>query len=454
MDASGLRPDTADIPTRGESLRRRASDLLNDRAALCRVLLLAAIVTVIVGMVPAFRSNIIAVISVTLLLAVLLIGARRDTDPIAPRRHNQLELLQSFMASFAAKPNDTDSFMVLLREVQSQVNSTEGAIFVFQSDDEPLVPLVWSPHSDVETLTSVVINTLSILEGHQGLLHHTADDGYSDSRFVSMALRDNTPVSRGVLLLKISGKLADEDAVYLEGVGYRLAEILRSVQAAQASVRQALYDERGVIARELHDSLAQSLSYLKIQVARIEALLNPKDSAKPADYVEIDVVVQELRTNLNLAYQQLRDIITTFRLTTDGRSFSDALEDSVQEFENRSSIVFRLDSRVASGDLTVEEEMHVLHIIREALSNVVRHSQAACAEISLLIGPTGSFNMAVDDDGIGFDNVHQRDRHHGLVIMQQRAHTLGGDFRVLSSDLGGTRIEVSFDAAHRRAEGR
>jgi two-component system nitrate/nitrite sensor histidine kinase NarX len=203
-------------------------------------------------------------------------------------------------------------------------------------------------------------------------------------------------------------------------------------------------EERAVIGRELHDSLAQSLSYLKIQTGRLQSLLHSNEHDPSLDHKEAEAVLQELRTSLNLAYGQLRELITTFRLTMDGRALGQALKDSVEEFEARSSVAFSLDNRVADGLLSVDEEMHVLQIVRECVCNVVRHAQARRAEVSLRIDDMGTVSITVDDDGVGMDAPRSPDQHYGMAIMQQRAHTLGGEMRALRSPTGGTRVRVSF----------
>jgi two-component system nitrate/nitrite sensor histidine kinase NarX len=153
--------------------------------------------------------------------------------------------------------------------------------------------------------------------------------------------------------------------------------------------------------------------------------------------------LQEIRSSLNLAYRQLRELITTFRLTMNGRTLGQALADSVEEFESRSSVAFALDNRVPDGLLSADEEMHVLQIVRECVCNVVRHAQARRADVSLCADGFGVVRITVDDDGVGMDQPRSPDQHYGLVIMQQRAHGLGGDMRVLRSPEGGTRVCVS-----------
>ena len=207
-------------------------------------------------------------------------------------------------------------------------------------------------------------------------------------------------------------------------------DIFRAIRQAQVNRRRDFQKERAAISRELHDSLAQSLTYLKIQASRMQSMLKQEHSAAPYDRSEVELVVHELRHNLNIAYRQLRELMTTFRLTMDGKDFGEAIKDSIGEFEKRSRIAFDLDNRLSTDELTVDEEMQVLHIVREALSNIVRHSHARRAKVALRRCDDNSVRIIIDDDGVGIDDPQRRAQHLGLVVMQERSRNLGGEFSV------------------------
>jgi two-component system nitrate/nitrite sensor histidine kinase NarX len=205
--------------------------------------------------------------------------------------------------------------------------------------------------------------------------------------------------------------------------------------------RLALHEERGVIARELHDSLAQSLSYLKIQVTRLTAALDADDPEAPRQ------ILAELREGTNSAYRQLRELLTTFRLKMDDRGLNPALEATVRELGARGAVQIRLDNRLPAGLLTANEEIHVLQIVREALSNVLRHAHAEHAEVRLYATDTG-LDVEVSDDGRGIAHQADRTHHHGLTIMRERAVSLGGEIRLEHPPGGGTRVRLSFRPNH------
>lgn len=444
MASSSAQSNTVNMRYSGPAWWPSMRSVASYGTTLSRLLVGAAIGMIVAMQVLGNPSVILPLVAIACLVSSVAAGYLQRLPQSPPAEHSKFSLLQTFLASFVDEPTHADPFKVLLREVQSQTGASEAAIYIPQQVGQPIVLLAATPNSSLATHASQLLSSWSASAQDKQILRHIEPHKQHKSQPVSIRLCDSGQACCGYLLLRIPGQLAARDEFILHALGEDLASIICSVQIAQASYRQALYEERSVIARELHDSLAQSLSYLKIQVARLQALLIVGKPSQPVNRNDIDTVVQELRVHLNVAYQQLREVITTFRLSTDGRSFGQALEDSVKEFEHRSEIVFRLDNRVASGKLTVEQEMHVLHIIREALTNTVQHSRATCSEISLRIAPEGTVYLDVEDDGIGIDADWQCKQRHGLVIMQQRARSLGGEFSALRRQPGGTHIRVSF----------
>jgi two-component system nitrate/nitrite sensor histidine kinase NarX len=245
-------------------------------------------------------------------------------------------------------------------------------------------------------------------------------------------------------VVTVNRKVSDSDEIkLLKEFSSQVAKIICSGRRAQISRRQDLYQERSVIARELHDSLAQSLTYLKIQLTRLQTHIDKNKSSESSDYSQIENAILELRSHLSLAYGQLRELMTTFRLTMNGKDLRNAIEESINEFKQRTNIAFDSDIRISGEELNAQEELQLLQIVREALSNVVRHSRASRANISL--GMQGNLLiLSLSDNGVGLPDIPGPGQHHGLVIMQERTRRLNGDLRVNSPGPVGTRVQVSF----------
>ncbi|KXS36663.1 MAG: two-component system, NarL family, nitrate/nitrite sensor histidine kinase NarX [Halomonadaceae bacterium T82-2] len=224
--------------------------------------------------------------------------------------------------------------------------------------------------------------------------------------------------------------------------------IATSISLAQGYAEQrrlALMDERAVIARELHDSLAQSLSYLKIQVARLQALVRAQAPA-----ADTEAVLDELREGLNAAYRQLRELLSTFRLKMSGPGLEAALEETVREFTRRGELSIHLDYRLDHCPLSPNEQMHVLQIVREALSNVLHHARASRCEVCLETDAHGRVTVSVHDDGVGLGERTDQPGHYGTTIMRERAAGLDGRLDLTAPTAGGTEVRLRFTPQVRR----
>lgn len=140
-----------------------------------------------------------------------------------------------------------------------------------------------------------------------------------------------------------------------------------------------LAEERTVIARELHDSLAQSLSYLKMQVTRLRRL-NIAGEQKPIH----DDILDELSNGLNSAYRQLRELLATFRLKLDTPDLATALRKTIDEFSDRLGKPVVFEYNLPPQTLSPNEEIHTLQIIREGLANAVKHADATDIAVRVL----------------------------------------------------------------------
>ncbi len=220
----------------------------------------------------------------------------------------------------------------------------------------------------------------------------------------------------------------------------RMNEAL-ALQSEEQQVR-VLAQERAIIARELHDSIAQSLAYLKIQVVRLRAQMATVKGMRE----ELDEILDELRDGLNTAYQDLRGLLTTYRLQVNQSDLRSALEATVAEFSRRDSgLKIQLTFKAEAAGLGANEKVHLVYIVREALANVLNHANATRVWVAVVEQRNPAMlALTIEDDGIGFapDSQRVEQGHFGLGIMRERAWQLGGSWQLDCGDQGGTRIEV------------
>lgn len=234
----------------------------------------------------------------------------------------------------------------------------------------------------------------------------------------------------------------------LQAVASHIATALSLGRQREQQHRIALMEERATIARELHDSLAQALSYLKIQISRLQSLID-----RGGEPQALTKIVSELREGLNAAYRQLRELLGTFRLKVEAPGLEPALQNTVAEFSRRSNLHILLDYRLGHCPLRPNEEVHILQIVREALANVLHHAQARQAEVQLRVSGRDGVEVAVRDDGIGLPEQWQRTHHYGLTIMQERAEQLGGTLTLRCRRSGGTEVMLRFRPEFARSGG-
>ncbi len=355
------------------------------------------------------------------------------------RSNRSLELLYSTVKLLNERLLSNEVFRTLLIDIAQMVGLRYGLICLGDHGESGTVEMISQGHGD-DTEKLYLKPDCKACKG-QGDTHFLTlyDQDEQPHRIISVPIADASAF-HGVLLLEVPAEATVEpwQVRLLETVSGHIGIAVNMRRQATEHRRLALLEERGVIARELHDSLAQSLTYLKIQARKIEMLLE-KDTGKE----EVSGVVDEMREGISSAYRELRELLTTFRLRIDGPGLESVLISTVEEFRGRSDIDVQLEYSLNGYEFDANEEIHVLQIVREALSNIVQHSHARQAEVRIM-GQDGRIDVCVEDDGIGIPEVHRRKNHYGLEIMQARAQGLGGEIRLDRRTGGGTRVFVSF----------
>src|SRR3990170_5024460 len=373
--------------------------------------------------------------------ATLEARVQEKTEQLA-RSNVSLEVLYNTTRTLAENPLTQATLEGVMRDIERVVGLKTGAICAREEGDRRGFPIALRT-AGVEGMEGEQARTWC----EQERCYECFEDGEARARTVGSGADRMlaVPLSEGgkpygVMLLRLPPgvELEEWKLKLLESIGHHIGAALATAKRTDERRRIALMEERSVIARELHDSLAQSLSYLKIQVTRLKSHLDGNSTrTQTAD------VVEELKVGLNNAYRQLRELLTTFRLRMDGRGLSDALRDTVGEFSQRTEIDFRLNDRLLGHELDSSEQIHVLQVVREALTNVEHHAHARRADVRLAI-EQGRVRVTVDDDGVGIHNAEPPTHHYGLAIMRDRAATLGGTLRISRRAEGGTRVELDF----------
>jgi two-component system nitrate/nitrite sensor histidine kinase NarX len=250
--------------------------------------------------------------------------------------------------------------------------------------------------------------------------------------------------------------LSDRPAVGVLGIGFDHAYAFHSdqlpvlqmvaVQAAQLVEHeqvmldleyQAVVKERTRLAREIHDGLAQTLAFLKLQTGQMQNYLARNDLAR---------LGQALQTNyqaLAEAYLDIRQSIDNLRLTPH-EGLQSWLEQLAADFKQVSGLTVSLDLSISSPlrHLSTEVQAQLIRIVQEALSNVRKHARAGHVWISLREW-SGNLILEVRDDGQGFspEDIPGMSKY-GLRGMRERAELIGADFQIISQPRQGTTVSI------------
>jgi signal transduction histidine kinase len=281
-------------------------------------------------------------------------------------------------------------------------------------------------------------------------------------------------VAMAILMLLGPGPEMGLPLIFLNGVGYFLfaafISMIREAEAAreesqkrQAELQQeveqrvqveealrksemekAVAAERSRLARELHDSVTQSLYSLTLLAVAGQRMIQAEDLQQIAgNQARLGEIAQQALQEMRLLVYELRP------LALESEGLIGALEQRLETVERRAGIQARVlvvgDARQGKGEVELapdlEEELH--RIAQEALNNALKHAGASQVALSLRVAEE-SVALEVADNGQGFDVADMHDTGGlGLISMQERADKIGGQLTIHSTPGKGTRVMVT-----------
>ncbi|HVE72857.1 MAG TPA: GAF domain-containing sensor histidine kinase [Thermoanaerobaculia bacterium] len=213
-------------------------------------------------------------------------------------------------------------------------------------------------------------------------------------------------------------RLSARELRLLSTIGFQLGVAIERARLAEESAAHARADERTRLAREIHDTIAQSLTAIALQ---IEA--GQSDAALRVTRATLD---EARRSVMNLREGPLA-----------GKPLAQALANLVREFTSQSGIRVTLETAECALPLAVEAELY--RIAQQALANVNAHARAKQVRVSLQCSKAAA-TLAIEDDGVGFDVRRVPEDRHGIRGMRERARLAGGTLKITCD--GGTRVVV------------
>jgi two-component system nitrate/nitrite sensor histidine kinase NarX len=191
----------------------------------------------------------------------------------------------------------------------------------------------------------------------------------------------------------------------------------------------AVSEERNLLAQELHDSIAQGLAFLNIQVQLLQ------DSLRKGRTEEAMQTAGQLREGVQESYDDVRELLVHFRTRVHQSDLDSAIHAALEKFEGQTGIKTAFERRGSAVPMAPTDEIQIMHIVQESLSNIRKHAKAGHVRV-LVDQDMANSRISVEDDGVGFDPQTdpncQSDRHVGLKIMRERAHRIGAECRITS----------------------
>ncbi len=236
--------------------------------------------------------------------------------------------------------------------------------------------------------------------------------------------------------------IPEEISLLFLSISEHLGMALENARLTRENLRITLMDERQMLANEIHDSLAQTLAYMKMRLALLREAIQGEEAANTEKYLA------QVDDAMETAYSGLRELLTQFRQKMDSRGLIPALEDVMQHFHGRTGVEVEFSNKVRDINLTPDQEVQVFHIVQEALANIGKHSHALHVRVSIE-SHADRYTVTIEDNGIGLTSNASTGgpgMHLGMNIMRERAQRLGGEIAFENRVGEGMRVRLEFPA--------
>jgi two-component system, NarL family, nitrate/nitrite sensor histidine kinase NarX len=223
----------------------------------------------------------------------------------------------------------------------------------------------------------------------------------------------------------------------LKAVGELLGLALHNARLERAHLEASLAQERQWMAAEVHDGLAQQLTFVKMRLPLLQDAIRAGDRERAQQYHD------DIRGTVGDAHAALRQILADVRTPVPANGLLPTLHELARDFRQHHGLA--IDVRAPQGEpaLPPAVQAQAVQVVKEALANVVRHAGAQQVLLHLQL-QNGQVHLQVEDNGHGFSTPPLAGNHYGIDIMKARARRLGGQLSLQARAGGGTCVHLQF----------
>jgi two-component system nitrate/nitrite sensor histidine kinase NarX len=347
---------------------------------------------------------------------VILQQMRHQTNP----QGLQLEFLENVQETLKA------DFVLLQFDSKGKPGMQDMSIGEFPESNNSIVESVIGgvQKSGVPVL-------LGDVEGEPG-----SDQGLHSLIAAPLVISDE-PAFGAILAGNIhSKKFNSRHLSLLQTLAGQISLVVRNSELRAEIEFNSIMSERTRLAREIHDGLAQTLGFLKLQAAQMENFLAAKDTKR------LETSLSKTYKVLSEAYLDVRQAIDDLRISPRSDGLASWLKETSLEFEDNTGLMVNVKGSSPADDLPLEIQVQLIRIVQEALSNVRKHAQATQAWIDYY-QQDQDFLVEIRDDGRGFhpDEIPGVSKY-GLQGMHERSDMIGADLQIISAPEEGTIIKI------------
>jgi two-component system NarL family sensor kinase len=376
-----------------------------------------------------------------------------DADKLR-RRNHELSILNTIAEALNGEIDLSQALQTALAQAAELLGLRTGWVWLLREESgdsylaasQNLPPaLAKSPHrmegrcycldtyraGDLNGAANVNVVTCSrlkwLVDGTDGLRYHASIPLYAHGKKLGV-MNVASPDWR---------ELSPDDLRLLYTVGDLLSIAIERARLFDRSVQLGAAEERNRLAREIHDTLAQGLAAITLQLETADALLESGTQPDKARRI-VQHALSLTRSNLDAARRSVLDLRAA---PLEGRNLGDAVSEMAEEWAARGNLALNLSVTGGNIPLPVRVEVGVYRIVQEALTNVVRHAEARNLTLALIFTPE-RVQLTIEDDGRGFDPAEVPNGHYGIIGMNERIKLLGGEMTLCSTPGDGTRLDV------------